>query len=126
MKLMSERRKIQVQLEDKRRKKKDLKMKKLEERERGFHVHFSGANSERIDEARRRDQRSQEDRRRLPPQMRGGNAENAGKEWQMATVELKGKDGQVFRTSPQLAGSFPQAMGKESQSDDGLEVATDD
>eukprot|EP00931_Biecheleriopsis_adriatica_P060466 TRINITY_DN36321_c0_g1_i1.p1 TRINITY_DN36321_c0_g1~~TRINITY_DN36321_c0_g1_i1.p1 ORF type:complete len:1561 (+),score=282.18 TRINITY_DN36321_c0_g1_i1:78-4685(+) len=110
MRLMNERQRIQHKTEEKKRQTKALKLRQkqaqtLEERERGFQLHFAGANAERLeDEARRRQQ--QADRRSVGSS--GGSLARAasrerprsGKEWQVETVELRGKDGEVYRCSP--------------------------
>lgn len=92
--LMTERGRIQRK-EEKTRQTKALKIQQLqkaEDRERGFQLHFAGANEDRLKEARRRQQTSQ-----VPS---AGGMESHKKEWQLKTVELPGKDGAVYRSSP--------------------------
>ncbi|CAK0892703.1 unnamed protein product, partial [Prorocentrum cordatum] len=103
--LMSERQRIQRQHEERKRQK-AVRVKQakpavsLEERERGFQLYISGANEERAAEEARRLRQA----RRRPsgglPGAGGGGADAAQSQWQMATVEFKGKDGQVYRSSP--------------------------
>eukprot|EP00928_Gymnodinium_smaydae_P043070 TRINITY_DN28938_c1_g1_i1.p1 TRINITY_DN28938_c1_g1~~TRINITY_DN28938_c1_g1_i1.p1 ORF type:complete len:1607 (-),score=369.21 TRINITY_DN28938_c1_g1_i1:28-4848(-) len=104
MRLMQERQRIQRQAADERRgprrpsrqkQRVPVAATKLEERERGFHLYVSGANEERVAEARRRS--------RQRPQSIGavGNREaSRPKEWQVETVELRGQDGRTFKLSP--------------------------
>ncbi|CAJ1442505.1 unnamed protein product, partial [Effrenium voratum] len=112
--LMNERQKIQNK-EEKRRQTKALKAKpiqsdSLEERERGFQLHFAGANEDRLKQANRRQRTMQE-----PSQMR-----SKSKEWQVRTVELQGKDGVLHRLSPHDAGpseAAPEGVAQEVDED---------
>ncbi|CAE7406615.1 Pxmp2 [Symbiodinium natans] len=99
---MMERTRLQNKAEEKKRQTKALQVRQnsqnLEERERGFQLHFTGANEQRLLEARRR---------QLQPSTRmqevaGSKSDelHSGKEWQVRTVELRGKDGETYRSSP--------------------------
>mmetsp|Transcript_32028 Transcript_32028/g.73811 ORF Transcript_32028/g.73811 Transcript_32028/m.73811 type:complete len:111 (+) Transcript_32028:65-397(+) len=89
-KLMWERTRLQHKAEEKRRETKALRSRQasqnLEERERGFQLHFAGANEQRLVEAKRRQMQ--------PSQEAGPRSEglHSGKEWQVQTIELRGKD----------------------------------
>eukprot|EP00434_Breviolum_minutum_P016309 symbB.v1.2.014371.t1/scaffold956.1/size149065/4 len=103
-KLMVERRRIQ-QKDDKTRQTKALKVRqpqKPEDRERGFQLHFAGANEDRLKEARRRQQQAS--------QVPARGMESRRKEWLLKTVELHGKDGEVYRSSPHDHGRSEQAL----------------
>jgi len=118
--LMSERQRIQRQFEQKKQRR-AVKVRQtagtnLEERERGFQLFVSGANEERIAEANRRKQL--------------GRAEELGRqgtrEWQAQTVEIRGLDGQVYRSSPNhRSAEQAGAMALGLESDDGAGAATD-
>lgn len=120
MRLMNERQKLQRQMEDKKRQTKAAKVRqvqaqKLEEREKGFQLYVSGANEERIEEARRRQQQLQADRRSFRPvPAASAGAVGSGKEWQVETVELRGKDGELYRCSPHHGYPLATASAKTS------------
>lgn len=140
MRLMAERRRMQQQQQDeKTRRKRAVKVRQaslqrqpnLEERERGFQLYVSGANEERVDEARRRQFSQQHQQRR-----RSGDGSGSGngmsscpsREWQVETVELRGKDGQVYRSSPHPTPGQVSRRGfarEEPCSDDGFDNPTD-
>ncbi|CAE7648361.1 KATNIP, partial [Symbiodinium sp. CCMP2456] len=98
-KLMLERTKLQYKAEEKKRQTKALQVRQnsqnLEDRERGFQLHFAGANEQRLAEARKRELQPSHTKEQ-------GRSEelHSGKEWQVRTVELRGKDGETYRSSP--------------------------
>ncbi|CAK9079564.1 unnamed protein product [Durusdinium trenchii] len=112
--LMSERSRIQRKEErvkhTKAPKARPLQMQRLEDRERGFQLHFAGANEERLKQAKRRQQQS-------PLAQVQTSEEPQRKEWQMKTVELHGKDGEIYRSSPH-AGSAQEVDEEIDQEDD--------
>ncbi|CAE8599604.1 unnamed protein product, partial [Polarella glacialis] len=100
--LMNEKLRIQKQSEERKKQTKAVKVRqvqasKLEERERGFEVLFSGANQERIEEARRRQIPALGAQERRPTgsssggHMRPPSADRGRNQWAVETVELRGK-----------------------------------